>query len=130
LLAFDGHSTCPAGGAHIRVGSGDYFLAVNDPAAPGQPNWKWCNKCYGLSFAGNPSLGPCPKTGMHDHSGSGNYTLLHNVGSPAGTQDQWSWCNKCQLLWFSGGSGASRCPQSPLGSHDKTGSGNYALQGF
>ena len=38
-----------------------------------QDNWRWCNKCQGLAYAGNLSLGACPAGGTHDHSGSGNY---------------------------------------------------------
>jgi hypothetical protein len=41
------------GGAHIHVGSGNYNLTVDEPNAPGQANWKWCNRCYGLAYSGN-----------------------------------------------------------------------------
>src|SRR5260370_15370290 len=37
----------------------------------------WCRKCQGLAFAGDPKgLGPCPAGGSHNHSGSGDYTLM------------------------------------------------------
>jgi subtilase family serine protease len=44
-----------------------------------QANWRWCNKCQGLAFAGSTSLGLCPAGGNHDHTGSGNYVLLQNL---------------------------------------------------
>ena len=40
-----------------------------------QENWRWCNKCQGLFFAGN-SRGVCPAGGTHNSGGSGNYGLL------------------------------------------------------
>jgi hypothetical protein len=126
MLAFDGHSTCAAGGAHINTGSGNYSLTVNDRNAQGQDRWKWCNKCYGLTYAGNQSLGPCPRTGVHDHTGSGNYTLKVNAGILPATQNRWARCNKCQALWFTGG-GAARCPQTPFGFHNADGCGDYAI---
>ena len=35
----------------------------------GQSDWKWCNKCQGLTFAGNPYRGKCPAGGNHTHVG-------------------------------------------------------------
>jgi hypothetical protein len=93
MLEFDGTTACAAGGAHISAGSGNYVLTADDLTS-GQNNWKLCNKCYGLCYAGNPSLGPCPRTGMHDYSDSGNYSLL-NQGAASGTQNWWAWCGKC-----------------------------------
>jgi peptidoglycan hydrolase-like protein with peptidoglycan-binding domain len=66
---------CPAGGKHIKTGSGNYSLAHNSPAAVGQSNWRWCSKCQGLHFGGNPAKA-CPAGGKHTKTGSGNYTLL------------------------------------------------------
>ncbi len=48
-----------------------------------QKNWRWCKKCQGLTFAGNPSLGSCPAGGNHDHGGSGNYSLQLNFTLPS-----------------------------------------------
>ena len=45
------------------------------PAAFNQTDWRWCKKCQGLAYAGNPSVGPCPAGGDHDHSGSSDYIL-------------------------------------------------------
>src|SRR5947209_2807211 len=40
-----------------------------------QSGWRWCHKCQGLSFAGNPDQGACPAGGKHDHAGSGAYAM-------------------------------------------------------
>ncbi|HUF75111.1 MAG TPA: hypothetical protein VMM35_02485, partial [Longimicrobiales bacterium] len=65
---------CPDGGIHNGSTSGNYFLALNTGA--GQQNWRWCQMCEGLFFAGNNSLGVCPANPHgHDGSRSGNYFL-------------------------------------------------------
>jgi hypothetical protein len=72
-------SRCPVKGEHDYTGSGNYRLLKDiDVPIPGvavQDNWRWCKKCQGLAFAGaSPSR--CPVEGEHDHTGSGNYTLI------------------------------------------------------
>ncbi len=42
-----------------------------------QSSWRWCHKCQGLFFAGNPTSGACPAGGGHDYAGSGDYSLSH-----------------------------------------------------
>ena len=113
---------CPAGGKHVKAGSGNYSLANNSPAAPGQADWRWCSKCQGLHFGGNPPR-PCPAGGKHIKTGSGNYTLAHNSPTAPG-QANWRWCSKCQGLHF-GGNPPGPCPAG--GTHIKAGSGNYTL---
>src|SRR6185436_5918531 len=49
----------PAGGAHDKTGSGNYTLINQTPLAFGQHGWRWCHKCQGLYFAGNPGS-KCP----------------------------------------------------------------------
>jgi C1A family cysteine protease len=88
-----------------------------------QRNWRWCHKCQGLYFAGNPTQGICPASGQHDHTGSGNYALVQNQPLAAVQQD-WRWCHKCQGLFF-GGNSNPICPAG--GNHDHTGSGDYSL---
>ncbi|MBC8116295.1 MAG: hypothetical protein H7062_18050 [Candidatus Saccharimonas sp.] len=95
-------------------------MVINATSAPGQSNWRWCSKCQGLWFGGNPA-GKCPAGGNHTKVGSGNYTLAHQSGAG---QTNWRWCSKCQGLWF-GGNPAGKCPAGGL--HVKTGSGNYHL---
>lgn len=87
-----------------------------------QRNWRWCSKCQGMWFGGNPA-GPCPAGGKHTKTGSGNYSLVHQATSAPG-QSNWRWCSKCQGLWF-GGNPAGPCPTG--GKHTKSGSGNYTI---
>lgn len=87
-----------------------------------QTNWRWCRKCQGLHFAGNPGS-RCPAGGEHIHDGSGNYALSHNDPQAPG-QDNWRWCRKCHSLHFAGNPG-SQCPAG--GEHIHDGSGNYTL---
>jgi len=130
-LAFAGNSspgTCPAGQSHDHSGSGNYRLVQNTPVLlpSSQDNWRWCNKCQGLSFGGSSSSGTCPAGGTHDHAGSGNHDLIQNTSvSIPETQDNWRWCNKCQGLSYGGSSSSGTCPAG--GTHDHKGSGNYVL---
>lgn len=89
-----------------------------------QRNWRWCNKCQGLWFAGNATQGKCPAGGAHTKTGSGNYSLVHAATIAPG-QSNWRWCKKCQGLWFAGNTTAGKCPAG--GTHSKVGSGNYTL---
>jgi hypothetical protein len=107
------------------------LLAIAKPELPAQgtslsvqDNWRWCRKCQGLAFAGSPSPGACPAGGLHDHQGSGDYTLVKNVPGAPG-QHNWRWCNKCQGLAFAGNRSLGRCPAGGL--HDHRGSGDYTL---
>ncbi|HJY83046.1 MAG TPA: hypothetical protein VKK81_18435, partial [Candidatus Binatia bacterium] len=121
-----------AGGTTISTsialfGPGVYgALFVNsDISAPGhQNNWKWCNKCQTLVFAGNASAGACPAGGMHDNTKGGTYLIAMNTSAVMG-QDNWRWCNKCQALSFAGSQTLGTC--SAGGVHDHAGSGNYVL---
>ncbi len=130
-------SRCPAGGPHAtpqQSRSGNYTLWHN-VAAPAnsqvQDNWRWCNKCEGLFFADRVAASRCPAGGSHaapQQSGSGNYSLQHNVAADWRLQAGWRWCNKCESLFFGGGVAASRCPAG--GTHatpQQSGSGNYSL---
>jgi hypothetical protein len=89
----------------------------------GQSDWRWCNKCQGLFFAGNSTTGTCPTGGGHNYSGSGNYSLGDFVGGSF--QDRWRWCNKCQGLFFAGNPTSGVCPAG--GGHNYSGSQDYYL---
>jgi hypothetical protein len=119
--------SCPADhGDHSHSGSSNYTLTANAPAiTPGvQTNWRWCDKCQGLWFAGNaPSMGACPAGGGHTHPSSDAYTLNYHIGSPV--QSNWRWCNKCQGLWFAGNPSQGTCPGG--GDHTHSGSEDYSL---
>lgn len=117
-------STCPEGGTHNNVGSGNYSLVHNATTAPAnhQSGWRWCSKCQGLWFGPNQAASTCPEGGTHSLTGSGNYSLGNNAGAG---QTDWRWCNKCQGLWFGPNQAASTCPEG--GTHNNVGSGNYHL---
>ena len=59
-LYFASHATagkCAGGGVHEKTKSGSYRLldfSANFSKAGGQGNWRWCHKCEGLFYAGNP----------------------------------------------------------------------------
>ena len=89
-----------------------------------QANWRWCNKCQCLAFAGNPSAGCCAAGGTHNSPAGGAYGLTQNDSSAPG-QANWRWCNKCQELTFAGNPSAGDCACG--GSHDHAGSGDYVL---
>ena len=135
-LWFNGNpdnGVCPApaapSGQHVLTGSGDYTLETTP--AGGQDNWRWCHKCEGLYFNGNPAAGVCPAGGAHDVSGSGDYVL--QFGPIAGQQDNWRWCVQCQGLYFNGRPTKGVCPayRGTKGDtqHTSAGSGDYSLQG-
>jgi acetyl-CoA carboxylase beta subunit len=74
---------CPAGGTHIKAGSGDYALFGDSDGnfsttVMAQRNWRWCNKCQGLwySAASQNTNGVCPAGGTHTKSGSADYALM------------------------------------------------------
>jgi hypothetical protein len=49
----------------------------------GQRDWRWCKKCEGMFFGGNPSQGTCPAGGAHDKSASGDHDMITPiVGMP------------------------------------------------
>lgn len=102
---------CPdpaSGGSHVLTGSGDYTLELTPALVSGQGDWRWCQKCQGLYFNGNPAAGVCPAGGAHDVTGSGDYVL--QTGTIAGLQDNWRWCIQCQGLFFNGGPQAGPAP--------------------
>jgi peptidoglycan hydrolase-like protein with peptidoglycan-binding domain len=102
------------------------YNAIHNPGNPSgtQNNWRWCQKCYVLAFAGSTGgPGLCAAGGRHDHSNSANYLLKYNSSDPQ-TQSGWNWCQKCQCLWYSQ-AGNGPCPAG--GVHDGTNSQNYSV---
>ncbi len=89
-----------------------------------QNNWRWCQKCQGLFFAGTLSLGVCPAGEGHDPTGSEDYTL--NLGAAgSGQQQSWRWCIKCQGLFYAGNTTTGTCPAG--GGHNYSGNLDYSL---
>lgn len=86
-----------------------------------QPNWRWCDKCQDLFFAGNNTLGVCAAGAGHNDSGSGNY----DIAMAGSGQSDWRWCNKCQVMFYAGNNTLGVCAAG--GAHSDNGSGNYYL---
>jgi hypothetical protein len=97
-------------------------LAVGIGGTWGQQNWKWCNKCQALAYAGS-GTGVCAAGGTHDQSGSSLYSLALDQPAFPG-QSNWRWCKNCQVLNY-GGNPPGPCPAG--GVHDYSKSGNYSL---
>jgi Zn finger protein HypA/HybF involved in hydrogenase expression len=103
---WNGSTTGPCrgnpGGNHDFTGSGTYVLIYDEEAAPGQPDWKACQKCRELTYTKN-RMGDCPAGGAHDFTLSGNYKI-------GGGQSNWRWCDQCQALVFAGDRTPGACP--------------------
>jgi hypothetical protein len=90
------------------------FVLPNDhqgaTAATGQPDWRFCWKCYGLFWAPGGSTGgsACPTGGEHLFPGDSWMFSLPNdhQGATAATgQPDWRFCDRCHgLFWAPGGS--------------------------
>jgi len=89
-----------------------------------QENWRWCSRCYGLSYGTNVTRSVCPAPGGGPHliTNSGNYVLFPIKSRYAG-QNGWGWCNKCQGLCHGTAVTTGVCPAG--GAHDRTDSPDY-----
>lgn len=80
---------------------------------PFQTDWKYCNRCQVLCYAGPdaPSAAPCGKAQgiSHDFTGSGTYSVLYNDGT-APYQADWRFCVNCHALVFMGTPTVGLCP--------------------
>lgn len=77
-----------------------------------QSEWRWCNKCNGLFYAGNETNGKCTDGKEHDGGTSGHYVLRVGVDksdTADGVQGNWRRCTKCEGLFYPSTSGGS-CP--------------------
>src|SRR5262249_18437714 len=120
----DLRDTLCSGSGGLRRGM-NVAMMLGGQTMSGQPGWRWCRKCEGLFFAGNPSQGVCAADiGRHDPSESGSYVVdLGDSALPG--QNQWRWCSACEVLYFAGGESLGICPAG--GSHTDEGSGDYIL---
>lgn len=115
-----GIGVCPAGGQHNYLNSSDYALVMDQPAAPGQHDWRWCGKCKSLNWG---TGGVCPAGGQHDRQSS-DYALVMDQPAAPGQHD-WRWCDKCHgLSWGMGPDDVGVCPGG--GKHRRQ-SSDYAL---
>lgn len=106
---------CVGGEPHLHDEPRSYVIPLNAPTAPGQAHWRLCKKCQTLVFRD----GVCFAGGVHDFTGSGDYTL-RSAG-----QNEWRHCKSCNGLWFSGNGGLGKCA-SPAGVHD-LGTDDYVM---
>ncbi|PGV68994.1 hypothetical protein [Bacillus cereus] len=85
----------------------------------GQPGWRFCDKCWGLFFNGDPKIkGHCPAGGAHHALGFVFY-LPHDAPDTVG-QPGWRFCNRCWGLFFNGDFNIKgRCPAG--GTHNAQG---------
>jgi len=78
----------------------------------GQPAWRFCDKCFGMFFNGDPDpnrRGRCPAGDVHHAQGFVFY-LPHDVPDTVGQPD-WGFCDKCFGIFFNGDpNNKGRCP--------------------
>jgi hypothetical protein len=133
---------CAAGGSHLPQGW-EFFLdydssRTNNAALnPGgvatkQYDWRFCNRCFSLFWAGDTrpdgkpgKRGVCPVGGAHQEQGF-NFGLYYTTNTrksprnPDGAyQNSWRFCGNCFALFYNGYSPAVRCPapNAPNGQH-------------
>jgi len=85
--------------------------------------WRFCNKCFGLFFDGNPQKGVCPAGGGHAAQGL-TFDLAHNIAPSDHEQADWRFCNKCAALFFHGPENGT-CPAG--GEHETRSNLNFVL---
>jgi hypothetical protein len=129
VLAYSGNlfpGACAAGGHHDLSSGYDYDVPHDVPPPPllgsaFQQTWFWCYKCQSLAYAAGY---PCPATGLHDDTGSDDYSLPFTRSGASG-QSGWKWCLKCQGLFYGGGGRSGACPWGD--GHDSSASSDYTL---
>ena len=130
-----GNGVCPAGGEHDLSNSSNYvlnYVRQDDfqPPEGQQANWKWCDNCKSLAYAGRGNgVCPAPPAGEGHHHNSFNYVLNYvrqdDFQPPEGQQANWKWCDRCQSLAYAG-RGGGVCPAPGGGAHHNQ-SYNYVL---
>lgn len=65
----------PPDGHHDPSQSGHYVMEFGEGGSDAQGGWRFCKKCFGMFYSGNPDQGHCPAGGKHDNSKSGPYML-------------------------------------------------------
>jgi hypothetical protein len=113
---------------HVCTGANRYKVAFEGEGMKGQVDWRHCNKCGSLFFAGNPSKGVCPYDhGTHDDSQSGSYELIHtNFPMSLSGRPYWRWCKNCEQLFKPRSNDVTFCSRG--GIHVSEGSGYYTVK--
>jgi hypothetical protein len=80
-----------------------------------QTNWRFCDKCYVLFYAGYPTAGRCAAGGAHNAQGW-NFTMYHKLREDATWQTDWRFCMLCySLVWPWHEPIRPTCPAAPAG---------------
>jgi hypothetical protein len=112
----DNKGHCPATGHGHQAQGFVFYLPFDMPATTGQPGWRFCDKCFGMFFNGNPGEPPPPKdvcpTDKKPHHAQGFLFTLPSDATKG--QPGWRFCDKCCGMFFAGNPGgpptASHCP--------------------
>jgi hypothetical protein len=98
-------------GGHLAVGW-IFGLPFEPTAVPGQPDWRFCGKCRGLFWDGDPAFkGSCPKDGVHVAAGW-RFVLpfeLPSEPTPVAGQFGWRFCGGCAGLFWDGEANKGLC---------------------
>jgi hypothetical protein len=93
---------CPRDGAgHSAIGI-NFVLPHGFPEDTfNQTNWRFCGKCFGLFWDGDPNFkGTCPQDGAGHVSIGDNFVLAHNPGEDVFTEGGWRFCTRCHGAVF------------------------------
>jgi len=75
----------------------------------GQPEWRYCGKCYSMFFDGFQDKGRCAAGGAHQAIGF-RFVLPHDQPETPKAQRNWRYCGKCHGMFFDGFPQKGRCP--------------------
>jgi hypothetical protein len=92
----------PNTGVCPRDGAGHSAIGINCVLPHGFPedtfnqrNWRFCGKCFGLFWDGDPNFkGTCPQDGTGHISIGDNFVLAHNPGEDVFTEGGWRFCTR------------------------------------
>jgi hypothetical protein len=110
---------CPASGQHVSTG--ELFRVPHtslEPYSIGQPDWRFCDKCYSLFWNGDGSAGICSRDFAPHEAAGFNFQVPFTPGSVAQPDQFWRFCTKCASLYFQGDGGI--CPRDH-GAHNGAG---------
>jgi hypothetical protein len=117
-LYYDGDpvqkGVCPGAatpGTGHAPGPYNFVLPHDRPADSGQPDWRFCTKCYLLFFDHQVEISACPAGGTHAAALNGgfNFSLPHDV-APGPGQTDWRFCGKCRAMFYNGYPDKGACP--------------------
>src|SRR5262249_33381512 len=101
---------CPASGQHVSTG--ELFRVPHtsiEPYGIGQPDWRFCDKCYSLFWNGDGRDGVCALDGEPHRAAGFNFQVPFTPGTVAQPDQFWRYCVKCASLFYQGDQGI--CPK-------------------